>query len=335
MKRIVRAGLIALAVATSLPALSQPAPVSVERSLPQQNAAYLLPDGSVALGGAEHVSHILKQLSTRFSVSHPNIRFTDVGKGTTSAVPLLTYDRILFGSMGRGIDPLEAAAYAKIVGAPPLEIRIAHTSDDTSNHLATSLAVYVHHTNPITRFTMSQLRRVMTVGNPEGDVSRWGQLGLDKPWHERTIHRYGTAPFTGFGSYMQSEQYDGRALAPNYEVYENTKTILARLEQDPAGIAVAALGSKSPNLRQLALASGEDYSLGSREDVRLGRYPLGRYLLVYLRKRPGLPVDPLAKTYMQLVLSPEGQAIIAAQENGYIPLTSDEAAAELAKLDCL
>jgi phosphate transport system substrate-binding protein len=339
LRCLAAAGTIA---ASTMPVLASAAdePTSLPSYHPQPVRAsvghgYIQPDGSIALGGAEHVRYILERASTLFAKTHPKVHFTDIGKGTTSAIPLLTHDRILFGSMGRGIAPLEVKSYAKIVGEPPLEIRIAHTSDDTSQHLATSLAVYVNRANPLTQITTRQLAQMMTVGNPGGDFSRWGQLGLKKEWAARAIHPYGTPEFSGFGTYMQREQLAGRPLAPAYEQYGDTDDILSRLEADPAGIAVAALGRETPGLRQLAIARDENgpFSLGSREDVQAGQFPLGRYLLIYLRKQPGRPLDPLAKEYLRLLLSAQGQAIIASQAKGYIPLTPAEAQAERAKLD--
>lgn len=330
----------ALCCALSAPCRADPEAATLPAYRPQAvsvpaGAGYVLPDGSVALGGAEHVRFILQRINARFMEAHPGIRFTDLGKGTTSAVPLLTHDRILFGSMGRGVTGLEAKAYAKIVGRAPLEIRIAHTADDTSQKLATSLAVYVHRDNPLTQITIGQLARAMTVGNPDGDVSTWSQLGLTGPWASRAIRPYGTPEFSGFGSYLQREKFAGRALAPAYEQHGDTKDILDRLEADPAGIAVAALGAERPGLRQVALADDPagPFSLGGREDVQAGRYPLGRYLLVYVRRRPDTGLDPLVRDYLRLVLSSEGQAIIASQARGYIPLTAAEAGVERAKLD--
>jgi phosphate transport system substrate-binding protein len=331
------AALCATICAPSLAASAAPelATFKPSRVTVQDGATYVLPDGTVAEGGAEHVHYILEKINAAFSAMHGNVHFTDLSKGTTSALPLLTHGRILFGTMGRGIDPLEAHAYAKIVGEAPLEIHIAHTSDDTSQHLATSLAVYVNRANPLTKITRQQLSRIMTVGNPEGDFSTWRQLGLKDEWASRAIHPYGTPEYSGFGTYMQREQLDGRALAPAYEQHSDTDDILDRLEADPAGIAVAALGRETPGLRELAIADDPagPFSVGSRADVRAGRYPLGRYLLVYVRKQPGKPVDPLAKEYLRLVLSAQGQAIIASQDKGYIPLTPIEARDELAKLN--
>ena len=52
-----------------------------------------------------------------------------------------------------------------------------------------------------------------------------------------------------------------------------------------------------------------------------------------MRRLPGQAVDPLAKEYLRLVLSREGQEIIAAQPDGYLPLTAAQAQAELDKLE--
>ena len=69
------------------------------------------------------------------------------------------------------------------------------------------------------------------------------------------------------------------------------------------------------------------------QSIGCGRYPLGRHLYFYVRRVPGQPVDPVVKEYFRLILSREGQQIIAAETDGYMPLSATEAAAELAKLD--
>lgn len=138
-------------------AVYQPRPVAVDPF-----ATYLTRDGSVRIGGAEHVQFIVEAFNKQFIDTHPGIRFSVEGKGTTSAVPLLMHGRTLFGAMGRAINPIEAVPFRKIVGRDALEIRIAHTTDSTADHLATSLAVYVNRANPLTRISMTQLARVLS-----------------------------------------------------------------------------------------------------------------------------------------------------------------------------
>lgn len=306
-----------------------------QAAAPASGAGYVDADGAVRIAGAEHVQYIVEHFNQLYAHSHPGVRFAVDGKGTSSAVPLLMHDRTLFGAMGRAINPVEAVPYRKIVGRDALEIRVAHTSDNPDNHLATTLAVYVHKDNPLTQLSAQQVARILSVGNPNGDFSRWGQLGLQQEWTARTIHVYGTPAYSGFGDYLQQQHLQGRALAARHEELGNTETILDRIATDSAGIGVAAFGVKNPQLRQLAIvgADGKTVATGTPAEVTSGSYPYGRWLYFYVRRLPGQPVDPLVKEYLRLVLSREGQAIIAGQPDGYLPLTAEQAQAELRKLD--
>lgn len=307
----------------------QAQPVSVPA-----NAAYLTQDGAVRLAGAEHVQYIVERFNTLFNASHPNVRFAVDGKGTTSAVPLLMHGKTLFGAMGRAINPIEAVPYRKIVGRDALEIRVARTSDDTSAHLATTLAVYVNSANPLKQISAADVSRLLSVGNPGGDYSTWGQLGLDGAWAQRSVHPYGTPEYTGFGDYLQKEHLQGRQLAPLHEQLGNTEAILKRIGSDPAGFGVAAIGLGNAQVRQLAIINADGkLTTGTPAEVSDGSYPYGRWLYFYVRRLPGKPVDPLVREYLRMVLSQQGQQIIAGQPRGYIPLTAAQAAAELAKLD--
>lgn len=302
---------------------------------PAPGAGYLTNDGAIRIAGADHVRHIVDGFNALYTQSHPGTRFDVDGKGTSSAVPLLMFDRTLFGAMGRAINPQESVPFRKIVGRDALEIRVAHTADDTSQHLATSLAVYVHRSNPIAHVSVRQLARALSIGNPDGDVSRWGQLGLKDSWKNRSIHPYGTPEYSGFGTYLQQHILHGLALAPHHERHGSTEQLLQRLAADPAGLAVAAIGKENDDVRALPIV-GEDgttMTTGTPAQVASRTYPLGRALYFYVRKEPGQPVDPVTREYLRLVLSYEGQQIIARQHRGYIPLTASQARAELAKLD--
>ena len=326
---LMAAALLAPAADPALPAYA-PQPVSMPAT-----AAYLdRKTGAAMIGGAEHVDYIVARFNALFAASHPGIKLGFEGKGTSSGLPLLMHGRIMLAAMGRAVNPIEAVPYRKIVGRDALEIRIAHTAAKPGDHLATSLAVYVNQANPLTQLTAAQVSRILSVGNPGGDFTQWGQLGLKGEWRERVIHPYGTAAHTGFGDYLQREHFQGRALALNHEELGNTEAITGRIAQDPAGIGVAALGVRHPQLRQLAIADADGgVATGTDEEVVAGRYPYGRYVYFYVRRLPGQAVDPLVKEYLRLVLSREGQAIIAAQPGGYLPLTAAQARAELDKLE--
>jgi phosphate transport system substrate-binding protein len=298
------------------------------------SGGYVDADEVVQIGGAEHVEYIVSRFDALFAQTHPGVRFSESMKGTSTSLPLLTAGVVPFASVGRGINAFEKTAYRRAVGGTPLEIRVAHAANDTSKHLATSLSVYVNRANPITSMSMASLGKVLSIGNPGGDYARWGQLGLSKEWANRAVHVYGTPEYSGFGDYLQETHLKRRVLAPETEHYGTTELLLARLAQDPAGLTIAGINRDDAQVKSIALldANGKP-TTGTAEEVISGRYPLGRFLYFYLRRVPGKPLDPFVIEYMRLVLSREGQAIIASQDKGYIPLTAEEARVELAKLD--
>lgn len=57
------------------------------------------------------------------------------------------------------------------------------------------------------------------------------------------------------------------------------------------------------------------------ENVRNGRYPLSRYLYIYVNKAPDKPLEPLTAAFLQRILSPEGQELVS--RDGYLPLSQE------------
>ena len=111
--------------------------------------------------------------------------------------------------------------------------------------------------------------------------------------------------------------------------------VVREVANDPLGIGFAAMNRATHSVRIVPLSrrQGERASRGTRADLIAGRYPLDRYLYIYVRLVAGEPFDPFVKEYLRLVLSPEGQRIIAAEVHGYRPLDAGELAQESAKLE--
>jgi phosphate transport system substrate-binding protein len=227
---------------------------------------------------------------------------------------------------------VELVPYRKIVGTAPIALRVAHSSH-ISDKASQSLAVFVHKDNPLQQVTLEQLRRIFTVGNASGDVSGWGQLGLAGEWAHRPIHTYGTPEYTGFGNYLEKAVFHGAPFKATQQMAANSKLITRGIAGDSEGIGIASLAFAGPGLKAVPVVDAQGRAITpTPEHAVAGEYPLGRYLYFFVRKQPNQPLDPLAKEYMRLVLSREGQQIVAADPEGYMPLTAAQAAAELEKL---
>ena len=127
-----------------------------------------------------------------------------------------------------------------------------------------------------------------------------------------------------------------RGLVPHEEIrYPLEEGVPVEIVVD-AGFCDAAKTSPDVKLLPLAWKDGAPFATPTYDDVRAGHYPLAVHLRLYAVRKPGAPLDPLVKEYARLVLSREGQAIIAAEKDGdeaFIPLNDAEVAAELGSLE--
>jgi phosphate transport system substrate-binding protein len=318
----------ALGVDPALPAYT-PQQVAAPR-----DAGYVLPDGSIRVVGTEVIAEALERLDARFAELHPGVKFAASLKGTSAAIPALTHGVSAFAPMGRHVIWVENVPYSKIVGAAPLEIRVAHGAV-SGGKKANVLALYVNKANPIDRLTAEQATRIFVTGHGKGDLTQWSQLGVKGELGRQPIHTYGATDDGGFGQYMLDYQFHGLRFRRGHERLPDSAQIVQRIGGDSSAIGFAALGFATPEVKVVAIApsEAEPYSSGTAEDVGAGRYPYHRYMYFYVRREPGKPVDAFVREYMRFVLSKEGQQIIAAENDGYIPLNAREAAAELSKLD--
>ena len=302
--------------------------------LPPQ-AGYLLPDGSIAVVGYNDMDAMLANLNVLFTRSHPGFKFTMRLKGTATAAPALTHGVSAFAPMGTEFSTIELVTYRSLVGAEPLLIRVAHCAVNPRARSA-PLGIYINKANPLDRLTVAQVARIFSTGSSGGDLTSWGQLGLQGEWANRAIHPYGIHEEATAGLAPSMLRVTGGLPFPfGYESFPQSVDVVKRVGEDLGGIGFASGNNPAPEVKLLMIAEqdGGHYVPLTAAEVVSGKYPLDLFLLIYLRRVPGQPLDPLAKEYLRLVLSKEGQQAIAGAAPGYLPLNAREVREELAKLE--
>jgi phosphate transport system substrate-binding protein len=286
---------------------------------------YVGADGAIVVVGYNDMREILEAQVPLFAAAHPDIRIRLELPGTRFAPAALARGESAFAPMGAEFTPTQLAEYRAIVGADPLEFRVAHASLDP-RALSGPLAVFVHRDSPLTSVTVDQLRRIYT-----GETSRWGELGLDGAWAERAVHSYGVERGTPLALSFQRNAMEGAAFGERMTGFPQSGDVVQKVASDQAAIGFAAAMRAVPGVRVVPIAprSGGAAVALTEANLMAGRYPLDRFLLVYVRA----PLSPVAREFLRLMLSREGQAVIAASPQRYLPLSAREAALERAKLD--
>ncbi|MHB8813246.1 MAG: PstS family phosphate ABC transporter substrate-binding protein [Steroidobacteraceae bacterium] len=297
------------------------------------SAPYLTANGAISIVGYNDMQEMLESLDGLFRRAHPGVRFALTLKGTRTAPAALAAGRSLLAPMGAEFQPDQLAAYRQVAGSDPIGFRIAHDSIDPQARSG-PLVVLVPAANPLPQLTLAQLERVFTA---RGRGLRWGQLGLSGDLANRPIHLYGLAATTPLGRFMRQHALAGRPFDKRFIGLAESAEVVREVGDDPIGIGFAAINHAAPAVRMVPLSrrEGERSYRATPADLRAGRYPLDRHLLIYVRIPPGGRLDPIARDYLRLALSPQGQRAIASGHLGYLPLSSAEAAAERAKLEAL
>ena len=104
------------------------------------------------------------------------------------------------------------------------------------------------------------------------------------------------------------------------------------MTEDRFAAGYSGIGYRTSGVKAVPIAETEKgpYSGGNYEDVKTGKYPIWRFLFIYVNKAPGKPLDPLVAEFVKLIYSKEGQEVVV--KDGYLPLPADLAAQELAKV---
>jgi hypothetical protein len=93
------------------------------------------------------------------------------------------------------------------------------------------------------------------------------------------------------------------------------------LSKDPYAIGFANFSYRTEAVKALGLV--DERGVVSQPvfgDMMSGRYPLQRGIYIYVNRKPGAPLSPLMKEFLNFVLSKDGQSLV--QVDHYLPHTA-------------
>lgn len=287
-------------------------------------APYLSSEGRIRIVGYNDMEEMFRSLTALFSRYHPGFEFELVLKGTRTGPPALTDRSSLFAPMGAEMEDGALVAYRAVHRSDPLMIRVAHASL-VPEARSSPTGIFVHTSNPLKRLSVVEARRIFA-SDSRRPITRWSDLGVRGPLASRAIRPIGLAETTAIGLFVRRHKFDNSPFVGAYRGMPQSRDVIEAVARDPAAIGFANLNHASPLVRALALSEvrGGNAYLGSARNLRAGHYPLDRHLLVYARREPNGRLDPIARAWLELILSCEGQRAIAAGRLGYIPLGRGE-----------
>jgi phosphate transport system substrate-binding protein len=317
--RALLAGLGLAAVA--LPLAAQPAQVEAGIAPYQKTSGV---SGNLSSVGSDTLNNLMTFWAEGFQRQYPNVRIQIEGKGSSTAPPALISGTAQLGPMSRVMKAEEIDEFEKKHGYKPTAIKVA----------VDGLGVFVHKDNPITQLTLQQVDGIFSKTRKGGgkEIKTWGQLGLTGDWASRPISLYGRNSASGtYGFFKENALFKGD-YKDTVKEQPGSASVVQGITEDRYGIGYSGIGYKTSGVKTVALAkkSGDHAVEDSPENVLAGKYPLSRFLYVYVNKAPNQPADPLVREFVRFTLSQEGQQTVV--KDGYLPVAKRLVDEELAKL---
>ena len=281
--------------------------------------------GNLSSAGSDTLANLMTLWTESFKREYPSVNIQVQAAGSSTAPPALTEGTSNFGPMSREMKDKEFEAFEARHGYKPTAVRVA----------IDALAVYVHKDNPIKSITIPQVDAVFSVTRSCGaaaDVQNWGELGLTGNWATRPIQLYGRNSVSGTYGYFKDEALCSGDFKNTVNEQPGSASVVQAVSSSLNGIGYSGIGYLTSGVRALPLATAEDADpvAATPENALSGDYPLSRYLYIYVNKKPDTPLAPIELEFLKLVLSQEGQEIVL--KDGYVPVSAERAAREIAKL---
>jgi phosphate transport system substrate-binding protein len=298
--------------------------LALDATLPDYQAVGSL-SGEIKSVGSDTLNNEMTAWSEAFKAKYPSVKFEIEGKGSATAPAALLAGASQFAPMSRPMTSDEIEAFEKKFGYKAAHFRVA----------IDALAVYVNKDNPIKCLSQMQIDRMFSStrkGSGGRDISTWGDVGLTGDWASTPIAFYGRNALSGTYEFFKTHVLYGGDYKPTVKQQIGSAAVVEGVAGDKAAIGYSGLGYKTVGVRAVPVAAydgGQCYET-SAELVRAGKYPIARYLEIYVNRKPTEALDPLRAEFIKFILSKDGQALT--EKGGYYSINSEERQTDLSRL---
>lgn len=259
--------------------------------------------------GSDTMVNIAEAWAEEYHQRRPEVSVQVLGGGSGVGIASLIDGNCDMANTSRKMKKDEIEAAVKRRGAQPREIIVGYDA----------LAIYVHKSNPIESISVEELADLY---GEEGHLTQWSELGVPKGTLGtdqiiRINRQSGSGTYAYFREAVLGKGKDLKLASVDANGSKDAVSLIART---PAAIGYSGMGYATDEVKVLRVSRrrGERGALPTVANAHNGTYPITRPLQIYVVGKPTGPV----KEYLDWILSPEGQKIVA--ELGYVPVQRGE-----------
>jgi phosphate transport system substrate-binding protein len=261
----------------------------------------------ISNSGSDTMVNLAQMWAEEYQKVKPEVSVEVAGGGSGVGIRDLIQGTVDIANCSREMKEPEKDQAKRNTGKDPVEWIVGYDA----------LAVYVNKKNPVETLTLEQLASVYEEGGP---VDKWSQLNIDLKavGGNDEIVRVSRQNSSGTYFYFREVVLGNRDYKPGSRDMSGSKDVVELVGNTIGAIGYSGMGYVTNAVKFVKLSAGEGkvpYE-PSLENVAAGHYPLARPLRMYTHGQP----QGAAKEYIEWILSPAGQKIVA--DSGYIPVSA-------------
>ncbi|MHB1393984.1 MAG: phosphate ABC transporter substrate-binding protein [Clostridia bacterium] len=242
-------------------------------------------NGSITVNGSTSVQPLAEELAKAFKAKNPNATIDIQGGGSGVGVK---------SAMDGVVD----------IGMASRELKTEEKSLKEFKLAVDGIAVIVNPANEVSDITMEQIKKIYM-----GEITDWKEVGGKAGKITVVTREEGSGTRGAFIEMVKLEVTEGdkkvdKTIASAI-TQGSTGAVITTVSGDPNAIGFASFGS-AKDKTEIKLIS-VDGKACSEENIYAGEYKIARPFLMLTKEDP----QGLAKAFLDFVLSPEGQEVVA------------------------
>jgi len=269
--------------------------------------------GTIIASGSTTVGKLVDAWGNEFKKIYPGVTVEALTGGSSSAPSAILSEKVNFGLMSRPMNVQEINSFKNKFGYEPTEIRVG----------IDAVSVFVNKNNPLNTISIQSLDNIFSETNNCGSkktIIKWGDLEVKGELSDKNIILFGRTNASATYAYFQEKAICNGRFKKDINEKLSVEEIVKAVGDIPSAIGYSSIGFISPNVKTLALSktNGKSGIEPTPENVLEGKYPISRFLNIYINKKPNFSVSVLEEEFIKFILSKQGQEIVI--KEGFIPL---------------
>jgi phosphate transport system substrate-binding protein len=250
----------------------------------------------VVIKGSDTVLPLSQKEAEVFLEANPKVSISVIGGGSGVGIAAMLDGTCDIAQTSRPIKTKEKKQ-AESKDINPVQTVIAKDA----------ITVVVNPENPVSKLTVEQIGKIFT-----GETKNWKDVG----GADMEIVVYSRESSSGTYAFFREHVLGGNEYASSALLAPATGAIVQSVSQTKGAVGYIGMAYMTDSVKSLAVAqeAGVEYISATPETALEGTYPISRDLYYYTNGAP----KGETKTFMDFVLSPEGQKLVA--DVGYVPV---------------